>query len=296
MGLWTLDMTDEELAKPSFALYTGTEDAEEKEIIRNIYNSDWGSVPTSIVEKLKTISASNVMGEIIKVFMITASGAEGISLKNCRFVHITEPYWHPVRVEQVIGRAARICSHKDLPSHLRNVKVFMYLMTFSQKQLEDDSSVELRLKDKSKIDRKTPLTSDEALFEISNMKNEINKRILTAVKEAAIDCSLYSMAGSKEPLVCFSFGKTEPSPSKFSITPALEGEETDVVASVNVSKITWQAKEVTISGKRFAMNEKTGELYDLDSYKQALAVPGFDPRLIGKLVRKPDGKMAVEYV
>ena len=295
-GLWALDMTDEELTKPSFALYTGTEDPEEKEIIRNIYNSDWGSVPTSIVGKLKTIAPSNVMGEIIKVFMITASGAEGISLKNCRYVHITEPYWHPVRVEQVIGRAARICSHKDLPAELRNVKVFMYLMTFSQKQLDDDSSVELRLKDKSKVDRKTPLTSDEALYEISNIKNEINKRILTAVKEASIDCSLYSMAGSKEPLVCFSFGKTEPSPSKFAITPALEGEETDVVASVNVSQVTWKAKEVVISGKRYAMNEKTGELYDLDSYKQALAVPGFDPRYLGKLVKKPDGKIAVEIV
>ena len=31
--------------KPTFALYTGTEDAEEKEIIRNIYNSELGNVP-----------------------------------------------------------------------------------------------------------------------------------------------------------------------------------------------------------------------------------------------------------
>ena len=46
------------------------------------------------------------MGEIIKVFMITASGAEGINLKNTRFVR-TEPYWHPVRQDQVIGRARK---------------------------------------------------------------------------------------------------------------------------------------------------------------------------------------------
>ena len=51
------------------------------------------------------------MGDLIKIFMITASGAEGISLQNVRYVHITEPYWHPVRREQVIGRAKRICSH-----------------------------------------------------------------------------------------------------------------------------------------------------------------------------------------
>ena len=32
-------------------------------------------------------------------------GAEGISLRNTRCVHIMEPYWHPVRIQQVIGRA-----------------------------------------------------------------------------------------------------------------------------------------------------------------------------------------------
>ena len=295
-GIWELNMSDEELSKPCFALYTGTEDVEEKEIIRNIYNSDWGNIPTGIAEKLKTINSSNIMGEIIKVFMITASGAEGISLKNCRFVHITEPYWHPVRVEQVIGRAARICSHKDLPPHLRNVKVFMYLMTFSDKQLESDESIELRLKDKSKTDRKTPLTSDEALNEISNIKSDINKRLLLAVKEAAMDCSLHSTESSKEKLVCFSFGKTEPPPGKFSISPSLSGEEDDVVSEINTKKITWKAKELRIAGKLYAFHEETSELYDYDSYKQALESPGVDPLLVGILEKTSDGKFKIKTV
>ena len=47
------------------------------------------------------------MGEIIKVIMITAAGAEGISLKNTRYVHIMEPYWHPVRTDQVIGTSPK---------------------------------------------------------------------------------------------------------------------------------------------------------------------------------------------
>ena len=64
--------------------------------------------------------------------MITASGAEGISLKNTRYVHIIEPYWHPVRTEQVIGRARRICSHQELPPELRTVNVFLYLMTLQK--------------------------------------------------------------------------------------------------------------------------------------------------------------------
>ena len=41
-------MTAEELAKPSFALYTGTETVEEKEIIRNVFNGDWDKIPSSL--------------------------------------------------------------------------------------------------------------------------------------------------------------------------------------------------------------------------------------------------------
>ena len=62
--------------------------------------------------------------------MITASGAEGISLMSTKYVHIVEPYWHPVRIDQVIGRARRICSHKNLPESDRTVDVFLYLMSF----------------------------------------------------------------------------------------------------------------------------------------------------------------------
>jgi SNF2 family DNA or RNA helicase len=95
---------------PCFALYSGTETKEEKEIIRKIFNGEWHTVgfPPLIFEKLKDYE-SNMFGEIIKVLMITASGSEGINLRNTRYVHIMEPYWHPARMEQVIGRARRIC-------------------------------------------------------------------------------------------------------------------------------------------------------------------------------------------
>ena len=94
----------------------------------------WDDIPTNIASQLQQISNNNNMGEIIKVFMITSSGSEGINLRNTRYVHIMEPYWHPVRSEQVIGRARRICSHKDLPEKLQSVNVFIYLMTFTKEQ------------------------------------------------------------------------------------------------------------------------------------------------------------------
>ena len=159
--------------------------------MRNIFNGTWENVPSTIVEDLEKISTNNLYGEVIKVFMITSSGAEGISLKNVRYVHITEPYWHPVRMQQVIGRARRICSHQDLPENERTVDVFLYLMQFTEEILRSDESIMIRDNDKSKIDDVSIVTSDEALYEISTIKEMVNKQILDAIKESSMDCVLH---------------------------------------------------------------------------------------------------------
>ena len=88
------------MSKPKFVLYTGTETAEEKELIRNIFQRCVEIRSILDYRKVRENHPDNNYGDIIKVIMITASGAEGISLKNVRYVHITEPYWHPVRMQQ----------------------------------------------------------------------------------------------------------------------------------------------------------------------------------------------------
>ena len=132
-NIWELDIDEEDIGKPMYALYTGKEEKEEKEHIRNIYNGLWDKVPASLVDPISKIAQNNNMGEIIKVLMITSSGAEGINLKNTRYVHIIEPYWHPVRIEQVVERARRICSHNKLPKELQTVDVYLYLNCKSEK-------------------------------------------------------------------------------------------------------------------------------------------------------------------
>jgi hypothetical protein len=263
-GQWTIDIAERDLGKPTFALYTGTETREEKEIIRNIFNSNWSYVPSTIVSQMETISSNNMYGEIIKVLMITASGAEGISLRNVRYVHLTESYWHPVRLEQVIGRARRICSHVDLPESLQNVQVFLYLMTFTRQQLTGDDAIELKLKDKSKVDGVTPVTSDESLWEVSNLKLNITNQILKAVKEAAIDCAIPSAKDNKEALQCFSFGA--PSPDRYSYLPSIGKEEQDIEARVNKRTITWVPEEIEINGIKYIFRRTTGEIFDYDSF------------------------------
>ena len=302
-GIWKLDIPEEKLDLPKYALFTGTETVEEKEILRNIYNGTWDKIPSGIRDYLLTKAPNNNHGEIISVFMITSSGAEGITLKNTRMVHIMEPYWHPVRVEQVIGRARRICSHNKLEEEERDVKVFMYLMKFTDDQLIPESAggmapKELLEKDVSKINRGVPLTSDQHLFEVSNIKESINKQILGAIKGSSIDCSLHS--SEKDQVVCMSFGSV--SSSRFTTTPALTTEaEYDVQERRNLKKIEWEAEIVTLGGIKYALKRfntrlparkaPEGELYDLQSYKRAQKVGG-DPVLVGYLrIDQKSGKL-----
>ena len=59
--------------------------------------------------------------------IISSAGAEGISLECVRQVHILEPFWNYVRIDQVLGRAIRMKSHLDLPKEDRNVEQYLYL-------------------------------------------------------------------------------------------------------------------------------------------------------------------------
>jgi hypothetical protein len=278
-GQWDLDFPRENFSLPMFALYTGTEDYEQREMIRLIFNGEWDKIPVLIADKLKEYSPNNNLGEIIKVLMITASGSEGINLRNTRYVHLMEPYWHPVRLEQVIGRARRICSHKNLDYSLQTVEAFIYLMEFTQEQINREDSNELKKKDLSKrkftISGKLeyiPLTSDEALFEISEIKKEFNNQINKAIKEASIDCQLYQ-EGSTERLNCIRFGTS--STNKFSYIPDITKEAKDETAKLNKEKdVLTGLDEIKFKGKVFVRRqigptyrgEIIYELFDKDSY------------------------------
>ena len=303
-GVWQIDIADEDRGKPTFALYTGTETKEEKELVRKIYNGLWNELPPSLSSELKEIAHNNNTGEIIKVFMITASGSEGINLRNTRYVHIVEPYWHPVRTEQVIGRARRICSHKDLPEALQTVEVYVYLMKFTREQLLSNASIELKLKDLSKREynitpeaekpklEKLPFTSDEALFEISTIKEEVSNQLIKSVKESSIDCAIYSTLGSKEQLHCLQFA--DATASEFSYNPSLKSDEPDSMAQINKQPLQWKGKEIPLLGKIYIyrkIDKNRGNIYDLESYKQAEKIPGLQPILIGTLEKMPNGDM-----
>ena len=275
-GLWQIDIPESDEGKPSYALYTGTETVEEKEIVRKIYNGEWDDIPDSIGTVLKSKYRNNNLGEVIKVFMITSSGSEGINLRNTRYVHLMDPYWHPVRSEQVIGRARRICSHKDLPLALQTVEVFVYLMTFTKEQLNSDEAIELKRKDLSKSLPKEPITSDQYLFELSEIKANLTNQLTQAIKESAFDCYIYSNGK------CVNFG--DPTIDKFSYVPDYSEQQNDTTVMANKMAIEWRGKVVTIAGTKYIyrrISDNVLNIYDYKSYEAALTDPTVIPVQVG---------------
>jgi hypothetical protein len=217
---------------------------------------------------LNARTTNNMYGEVIKILMITASGAEGINLRNVRYVHITEPYWHPVRTEQIIGRARRICSHIDLPEELRTVDVFLYIMRFSARQVatDNDESLNIRMNDKSKTDGTTPMSTDQSLYEISNIKERITRQILTAVKESSFDCMIHANASSKERLNCYSFGMGVGEES-LAYHPNIATEEDDKTSKLNKQTTSVKLNKLVVNGKEYAEDSNTHIIYDLELYQ-----------------------------
>ena len=156
-------------------------------ILMNIFNGNSKALPKIIQQQLKQvdidIEKEQLYGKIVKVMMITQSGAEGISLKNVRRVLITEYFWNSVRIDQVIGRAVRTCSHKSLPVEDQNVQVYSYLMNFTKKQLNNNPT--LRSKDKE-------ITTDKHIYNIAKSKEGLINSFLKMLKAASLDCVIQS--------------------------------------------------------------------------------------------------------
>jgi hypothetical protein len=234
--------------KPTFVLYTGTEEQEERELVRNIYNGDWNDIPSNLRDELMKVSSNNLYGEVIKIMMITSAAAEGINLRNTRFVHLVEPYWHMVRLEQVIGRARRYQSHIGLPKKYQNVKVFLYLASFSDEQIQLVNNTigegELKATDLSKRKPYPLFTTDQTLFEMAEIKVKIANEILNSVKSASVDCQLYHK--SSDSYSCYDFGNV--TSNAFSYKPTIED---DILEKADEKKIVGKVVGLTIKGVEY---------------------------------------------
>ena len=189
--------------RPRYILYTGDQDLEKRRLLLQLYNADISSLPPRLSAQCAELlgdAPDNRDGRVCRVFMITQSGAEGISLFNTRQVHIMEPYWNNVRLQQVIGRAIRLCSHMNLAWEERTVDVFTYLSVFTEAQ--KGQSKEIMKSDKY-------MTTDQVIFDIATKKQQLADNLFKIAQSAAADCQVHLEENQRDgqAIQCFKFAK-----------------------------------------------------------------------------------------
>lgn len=141
-----------------------------------------GELHTDInTEILKIRAATNKNGQDVKVVLGTSVAAEGLDLKNIRQIHIVEPWFHMNKLEQVIGRAIRKCSHQDLPIPQRNVTIYHHTAILPKNKEKDTT--------KSKK-HKLIETIDMRLYRISENKQTTIEQVERVLMSNAVDCNL----------------------------------------------------------------------------------------------------------
>jgi Type III restriction enzyme, res subunit/Helicase conserved C-terminal domain len=263
-GVWEEDASMKP-GVPAFAFYSGEVSEEERNIYLEIFNESYSDTfPQSLKDTIKE--------KRLCVMMASAAGAEGISLMNTRNVYIMEPYWNPARIDQVIGRAIRINSHKNLPEEDRTVRVQMYMSVFSPEQsitAEGPNIVSIRRNDmvlkryEGDTPQETFMTSDEFLYETAFEKTRVIKQVSHLLKQAAIDCEIHRKLHAKEkPVIqCMRFDTTY-TPDELGYKPATIAEERDTLYMKNVTRRTRRLQKVQVKGILIILDPDTNEVFD----------------------------------
>ena len=154
-GQGYMNYVEEGEGRRRFAVWSGDESIETKEEIKAVFNQQ-----------------TNANGSKLKIMLGSPSSKEGISFYNVQQVHILEPYWNYSRMLQIIGRAVRYCSHKNLEEEKRAVRVYIYIATHPK----EEESI------------------DEYIMNLALKKNKLIGEFERALKEAAVDCHLFKNA------------------------------------------------------------------------------------------------------
>jgi superfamily II DNA or RNA helicase len=120
-------------------------------------------------------NVDNKEGKNIKLVLGSRVMNEGISLKNIAEIHILDVYFNLTRVDQVIGRGIRWCSHYNI---VNKNNQFPEVHTY-----------------KYAIIIKDELSSEIKLYQKAELKHILVKKTERALKEVAIDCPL-NMTGN----------------------------------------------------------------------------------------------------
>lgn len=163
----------------NFVASAGVEDFVLALKLHGFNSKEYGVFKTNQDENNKKLVERFNKGKI-RIIIGSPAMKEGISLKNCREVHLLDPYWNQSRVNQVIGRAIRFCSHVSLPNDERKVKVYHYIA-----KLQGIKTV------------------DEHIIDMATEKDKLIKKFENLIYKSAVDCPLFHRSTKVDVLDCF---------------------------------------------------------------------------------------------
>jgi len=124
-------------------------------------------------QEIKILTKGNTNGEKIKIVIGSVVASEGLDLKNIREIHIMEPWFHLNRLEQIVGRGIRYCSHISIKDpKKRNVSVYLHTGVLDHKRESVDTYIYREAESKA--------------YDIGQVE--------TILKENAMDCYLNQSA------------------------------------------------------------------------------------------------------
>ena len=152
----------------------------------------------------------NNKGEMLKIIIGSSVLKEGVSFFRVRQLHVLEPWHNKSRLDQVIGRGLRHCSHKDLKPEDRNIEIFLYCATlsntFKYKKESEKKKIKKKMEEFFQNDNQTkvpieyakpakkgeePLLSyDAIMYKRAEILDYYIKQVDLILKQNAFDCAL----------------------------------------------------------------------------------------------------------
>jgi hypothetical protein len=123
---------------------------------------------TKAILRLK--AKQNADGSDIRVIVASPKVSEGVDFKYVRQIHVLDPWFNMSRLEQILGRGMRTCSHDILPFEQQNCTVYMHVCRYPNSSQE---------------------ALDEYIYRIFvEEKGASIARVKRVIMESAMDCEL----------------------------------------------------------------------------------------------------------
>ena len=112
---------------------------------------------------------TNMNGGEIKIIIGSQVASEGVDFRFVREIYVFDSWFHLNKMEQVLGRGIRTCSHAALPKEQRNCMIHLLINTFEGNVKE---------------------TADMYMYRVALLKAAQTGMVTRTLKEYAVDCNL----------------------------------------------------------------------------------------------------------